>query len=429
MVNKFRGYVNWAFRAFKPLEHKIILAGDTESGKSTLLYQWKENKFTQQHPRIMTGFEVETFDYPPKCFWSVWNVTLGSDIAKPLLKHFIHNTEAVLYVHNCDPRLDGCDDRTPNLHLWVGLMLENGCRFLYIVPNKQDLLTPEKAGDLAQYLAKIYGEELARYQNQISWRILYHRISAKTGEGVWEILDQLYYELPSDTGSDQEHSRQGVQTEAISNPNPLPMKKAKTGDSQSILDEESDRLLQFAFLVMQHKQISASVSEDSDIIPQALSILQSTTIRQRAMDIDIPPYSKTRACFWIHIVRACLESLCHSNPDGICPRDLDFADFKALFALSRTLWMKYYSQNAWYSIPARMEFAAPDQNPLPDVIEIPSAQQKLLGKKSKKDTVGEQSLEDILVPVLTGRKGVDTDLPCCAGDPACDARILSVEKQ
>jgi putative protein kinase ArgK-like GTPase of G3E family len=77
-------------------------------------------------------------------------------------------------------------------------MLERKCSSLYIVPNKQDKqpsLPPKKAQGLAHDLREGYKKELARYEGQICWKFLDFKISAKTGEGVWEILDEIYGEL------------------------------------------------------------------------------------------------------------------------------------------------------------------------------------------------------------------------------------------
>lgn len=119
---------------------------------------------------------------------------MGSNIIKPQLRQYFRDTDVVIYVHDCDPRLDSSYDRTPYLHLWVDLMLERRCQFLYIVPNKQDLLSPDQARDFAINLPKLYEKELARYDLGIQWRIIDQKISARTGEGVQKILNEIYHE-------------------------------------------------------------------------------------------------------------------------------------------------------------------------------------------------------------------------------------------
>lgn len=74
-------------------------------------------------------------------------------------------------------------------------MLERKCSLLYIVPNKQDKPPPENFQGLAHDLREQYNLELARYEGQICWKVPGFKISAKSGEGVWEILDEIYGEL------------------------------------------------------------------------------------------------------------------------------------------------------------------------------------------------------------------------------------------
>jgi hypothetical protein len=75
MISNALGLVDWIFRGFKTREFIIMLVGESGSGKSTLLYQWKQMKFIDLRPTIMSGFEFETFEYPRNCSWNVQNVT------------------------------------------------------------------------------------------------------------------------------------------------------------------------------------------------------------------------------------------------------------------------------------------------------------------------------------------------------------------
>lgn len=80
MAMRPQGYADWFFRPCKSLELRVMLVGESSSGKSTLLHQWKDGKFIDCQPRVMFGsevdtFEMETFEYPQKCSWTVWNVT------------------------------------------------------------------------------------------------------------------------------------------------------------------------------------------------------------------------------------------------------------------------------------------------------------------------------------------------------------------
>ncbi|PLN86154.1 hypothetical protein BDW42DRAFT_182663 [Aspergillus taichungensis] len=481
-------------------------------------------------------FEVETFEYPRKCSWTVWNVTLGSDMIKSQLRHYFRDTDVVIYVHDCDPRRDSSQDNIPHIHLWD----EKHCQFHYIVPNKQDLLSPEQARDIAINLPKHYEKKLSRYQQKILWKIVDHKISAATGEGVREILDEMYHELsrrqypismsppsprltissprlegrirrgssvdPPDaaafwelfTSADipswdhQVHLKAAyilvleyiklqrstfamadtflahlrilrliqphkfssnehltltifwlVQLQAaiidyslhndldrypcwhdfynilfhqptLQNPrlwsayftdNDLfcgdrAWHKWVSPSRQPLpalappLDQPADmpfvhgglsRLLRFAFAVMQY--IEKSPSEDVDVIAKALAILQPTTVHLRAKGVGIPPYSKTHACYWIHIARACLLSL-DSIESGqtINASQMSFADFGALAANCAVL-------------------------------------ENVVGRRLKREDAEKspQSLEDVLSTILSKPGNVDIAVPSCCAQPVdCD---------
>ena len=105
------------------------------------------------------------------------------------IHHYLQGTDIALFVHNCDPQqLEPIYD----FHYFLSFVHKYGCRHLWILLNKQDTLPPESAPQIVDGLRKKYEKEMARYENQLSWRILDHKLSAKTGEGVQEILNQLH---------------------------------------------------------------------------------------------------------------------------------------------------------------------------------------------------------------------------------------------
>ncbi|KPM36522.1 hypothetical protein AK830_g10043 [Neonectria ditissima] len=138
------------------------------------------------------------------------------------------------------------------------------------------------------------------------------------------------------------------------------------------------RLPRFAFSVVQ-KTLSSNLRRGG-VVKQALAALQSSTMRLRATDPSVPPYSETQAYFWIQLIHASLKSLemptsgqSLSSPifDGSVTM-LTFEAFKTLFDITGEEWRRHYTPSTWESIPARMSFVNPDLKALPNVFASPS---------------------------------------------------------
>jgi ubiquitin carboxyl-terminal hydrolase L3 len=138
-----------------------------------------------------------------------------------------------------------------------------------------------------------------------------------------------------------------------------------------------DRLPRFAFSVVQ-KTLTSKLRRGG-VVKQALEALQSSTIRLRASDPSVSPYSETQAYFWIQIVHAYLRSL-ETEPSKASKgtrfegssTTLTFEAFKALFDITGDEWRQYYSSSVWQGIPARMSFVNPDKKALPNIFGMPS---------------------------------------------------------
>ncbi|RSL95192.1 hypothetical protein CEP52_012208 [Fusarium oligoseptatum] len=159
---------------------------------------------------------------------------------------------------------------------------------------------------------------------------------------------------------------------------PLPTPaQVKVEEERQRSGNDVDRLPRFAFSVVQ-KTLTSRLRRGG-VVKQALEALQSSTIRLRAADPSVPPYSETQAYFWIQIVHAYLRSLEiePSKVSGVARFEgsvttLTFEAFKALFDITGDEWRQYYSSSVWQGIPARMGFVIPDKKALPNVFGMPS---------------------------------------------------------
>lgn len=165
------------------------------------------------------------------------------------------------------------------------------------------------------------------------------------------------------------------------------------GLTRSPSQGDADRLLRFAFTVIQ-TTLTSKVRRGG-IVKQALETLQSSTIRLRATDPSVPPYSETQAYFWIQFTHAALRSLelDPASQAGEKPKfkgpvaALEFTAFKALFGLEGDEWRDYYKPSTWNAVSSRMTFANPDKKPLPNVIAIASQANVALARTRMVDTV------------------------------------------
>ncbi|KAE8321175.1 P-loop containing nucleoside triphosphate hydrolase protein [Aspergillus sergii] len=525
--------VEWVTWPFRTIEFRVNLLGDHDCGKTTLLYQMKLGELVNTIPTI--GFNVETVEYPRKYRWTIWDMSMSRSVEQ-LIHSYFPVPDIVLFIHNCDPQQP---EPIYDFQYFIDFINKHGCKHMWILLNKQDTLPPERAPVIVDGLRKMYEKEMAKY-DQLSWRILDHKLSAKTGEGVQEILHQLHSsanlllrtrpkpqpqpraepeqdpepnpapEIAEDTVSsprlskpiDRKASQNSVNAQTFWNSfvtgdipvwdhhvhlkvtyilvleyvkqrrstfamadtmiahlrrlrnsqpekfgnrehrprawdswvppdrQPLPVLTSALDMPATLSTLQGDpiRLIRFAFVfIRQCKHISESCGEDA--VRQALATLQSTTIRLRASNKGIPPFSETQARFWLHMVRTCLQSLelAQTGDKEILPSQLSFDDFVALFDLTPTSWKRYYSQRTWDSLAARVQFVPPDRRALPNVMNISTHRHEVeaIIKGIEKEVLPPElgSLEDVLLatwaesvePPGKNEQRVDVDayLSCC----------------
>ena len=190
--------------------------------------------------------------------------------------------------------------------------------------------------------------------------------------GLWK----LYYT--------KEHMFSETARESWSLPDLQPLSgiSSPNQDSPSGQVSNPDRLLQYAFAVVQHTLTSGS--RRGQVIKEALDSLRMTTIRLRTTNSSVPPYSETQAYFWIQVVHAAIQSIKATPGSSTSERSIvdipasriGSATLNALFELNSSTWRQYYSEKVWNSIAARVEFVPPDLKPIPNVITISSQSQE-----------------------------------------------------
>ncbi|PNP61570.1 hypothetical protein FNYG_13720 [Fusarium nygamai] len=175
---------------------------------------------------------------------------------------------------------------------------------------------------------------------------------------------------------------------------PLPtIKQVTSAPVQEKVTNDVDRLPRFAFSVVQ-KTLSSKLRRGG-VVKQALEALQSSTMRLRALDSSVPPYSETQAYFWIQIIHAYTRSLEVESSES---QFTTYEAFKPLFDIKGDEWKEYYSQSTWESIAARMTFVNPDKKPLPNIFNLPSQARKDLAVSQMINATNNRSTNTHLPP-------------------------------
>ncbi|KAL1841480.1 hypothetical protein VTJ49DRAFT_7035 [Mycothermus thermophilus] len=132
--------------------------------------------------------------------------------------------------------------------------------------------------------------------------------------------------------------------------------------------KESERLLHFAFCVVQRYLLPGEKRRRSWFVEQAFVALQRQTTRLRAILPNIAPFSETQAYFYLQLVHASLAHLItERNRDAI--REMTYALYRRIANISPSVWTDHYSPEVWNGVPARAHFVPPDLKPLPDALE------------------------------------------------------------
>ena len=107
------------------------MVGLDAAGKTTILYKLKLGENVTTIPTI--GFNVETVEYKNVNF-TVWDVG-GQDKIRPLWRHYFMNTQALIFVVDCNDR-DRVLEARDELHRMLGEdELQNA--ILLVFANKQ----------------------------------------------------------------------------------------------------------------------------------------------------------------------------------------------------------------------------------------------------------------------------------------------------
>jgi len=161
-------------------EAKILICGLDAVGKTTILFQLKLGMDVVTIPTI--GFNVETVDHNNVKFIA-WDIS-GSSNTRALLRHYYQGTDAVIFVVGSDDiRMN--ESKEELFHLFTEDEIKDS--IFAIVANKQDLINVSSVEEIKNVF------EVDKIKQDHICEVF--PISAKTGEGLHDVLDWIILQL------------------------------------------------------------------------------------------------------------------------------------------------------------------------------------------------------------------------------------------
>ena len=159
-------------------DKKVLFLGLDNAGKSTLLFQMRDQSFKETVPTV--GLNVEQIKYKNDNF-TLWDV---SGQATRLWKHYFDKIHAVIFVVD-----SGDSERLAKAKTLLHRCFNDkdlAAAPILVFANKQDLDTKMSSDEIYERL-----EITNVLASGTKSNILYQTCSAKSGDGVWEGIQQL----------------------------------------------------------------------------------------------------------------------------------------------------------------------------------------------------------------------------------------------
>ena len=171
---------------------KLLLVGDTCVGKTSLLLQYTENTFPQEHgATIGVEYKIKMFQYRDfQVKLQIWD-TAGQERFHSITNNFFHNADGILFVYDITnaKSFEGVKN-------WIKEAEEVGDYFQRIIIGNKSDLEDERQVSL---------EELNEYANEE--KINFYETSAKDNINLKEVFNKIV-ELIFENKDDEEILRE-----------------------------------------------------------------------------------------------------------------------------------------------------------------------------------------------------------------------------
>ncbi|KAL4916397.1 hypothetical protein BDW62DRAFT_186291 [Aspergillus aurantiobrunneus] len=169
---------------FGQRSYRVLVLGEDRCGKTSFIHRLKYNEALNE-PTPTVASNVQTVEYPVTCAWHFYEFRTTRDLM-PAIRSCLSPETLVLWLHDCERE---------EASLWLFSLLlaqvrKTGCAYIWVVLNKQD--TPGIGKEKLLDVRQAYQATLSNTIGEISWRVLSQPLSAKTGEGVIEVLDEMH---------------------------------------------------------------------------------------------------------------------------------------------------------------------------------------------------------------------------------------------
>ena len=171
----------------KSKDIKIIIIGDSSTGKTTFVNRWISGKFQEVYKAtIAQNYNYKIYKIKESLYRiQIWDIG-GQDRSRCLAKYFVKGCNAALIF--CDIKEKQTLDNTI---LWKDSLKDLPKEFNYpiiLIQSKIDLVDKNELNDSEKYLENFSKE------NQFD---LFFRISSKSGEGIEDSMNNIISEIDS----------------------------------------------------------------------------------------------------------------------------------------------------------------------------------------------------------------------------------------
>lgn len=184
-------------------QFKLVLLGESAVGKSSIVHRFVKNTFDDmRESTIGAAFLTQQVHIPESnttVKFEIWD-TAGQERYKSLAPMYYRNANAALCVYDITNRASFTKAQD-----WIQELKKRAPDDiqLALVGNKADLKEERQVEEteISEYLEQL--NEEARSQGAEPIPVIYSECSAKTGDGVLEVFDQIARALPVEDAGDK----------------------------------------------------------------------------------------------------------------------------------------------------------------------------------------------------------------------------------